>query len=203
VEERLLSSKGVEIMNSRKLWVEITVAGFPFLATAYFIFLFIFGIYDLEHVKPALENLPYTAVLVTVLSYVFGLAAHVVSQRAYEIVTPDKYDAEKDIEFGAWSSDYTQRHASYMYSTLVLFRLLTFGTFFLGITLTLWIRCTEWKEQCCAVALTCLLLMLLFGIAWRSHRPPYKKFRDAANKSVEKARATNELSQKAAAAKKR
>jgi len=167
-------------MNSRRLWLEITVAGFPYLAAAYFFFLSIFGIHDLRCIKPAPEYLPYIAVLVTVLSYVFGLAAHVISQKAYTIVTKREYDAKKDVEFGA-KTDYVQRHMSFMYSTLVLFRLLFFGTLFLVPTLTLWIRSTECKEEWLTVALSCLLLTVLFAIAWFSHRKSFIAFRDAAN----------------------
>jgi hypothetical protein len=166
-------------MNHLRLWFEITVAGFPFLAAAYFLFLCIFGIYDLRCINPPPEYLPYIGVLVTVLSYVFGLSAHLILQRAYSIVTKREYDAKKDWNFMKNAADLAYRHHAFMYSTLILFRLLAIGTISLGITLTVWIRSTECSEKWSAVALSCLLLTLLFVIAYFSHRKNYIAFRDA------------------------
>jgi hypothetical protein len=167
-------------MNSLRLWVEVTVGGFPYVAAAFFIFLCFLGIHDLESIKPPPEYLPYIGVLLTMLSYAFGLSVHVISQQVYVIAGGEKkkYDAKRDKAFMEDANDYVLRHASFLYSTLVLFRLLASGTFILGVALSSWIGFTKFRGIQPAVVVFSGLLTALFVTAYFSHREFYIAFRD-------------------------
>ena len=63
-------------MTRRTLWLEITIAGFPYALALFFLVLRYYGVSDVEKVLPSKEYLPFIAVVILAISYVLGILAH-------------------------------------------------------------------------------------------------------------------------------
>jgi len=176
-------------MSSPRFWIAITVGGFPSVAATFFLYLWRFRIYDLESIEPAPHYFPYIAVSLVVLSYVFGYFIHLVFHRLSELKTLRKvlnrinasalrkqnaYNTDSAMIGG--SNEYKRKHMSFMYGTLVLYRLLAFGTLSLDLTLSLWLSGSPHKQVLPIVFFSGLLFTLLFVLAYVLHLVDYVQF---------------------------
>jgi hypothetical protein len=174
------------MMASPTFWTLTTIGGFPYVAAAFFLCLKFLHINDLRCIQPPPEYLPYLAVSVTALSYIIAYTVNLIFQRLANTKSvrrimkkvrgddprPQNATNPED-ERLINAPDYALRHESFMYGTLVLYRLLASGIFFLCITLLLWDGSEGYR---CAIAVSSLLLTVLLVYAYILHRKAYVRF---------------------------
>lgn len=154
-----------------KLWVEMTIAGSFYVASALFLFLWILGVSSLQFPSDLSVFGPFLSVVAIMLCYIFGLSVHIISQRIISLFKrKDKIDAISDRGFLESIPERTRRHIEGIYNALVLLRLSVLGVVVLGVSLVLWIRNTAFKEYCPKIVWACMLLSVFFAFAHCSFR---------------------------------
>jgi hypothetical protein len=155
-------------MDTQKLWLEITIAGFLYVASAFFVILRILGVNDLTFVG---TFLPYLTIAIVVLSYCCGFAINIISHYLIALRWPEfAYNAEDEIELSPGVSDATKRRVTSSYFTLLLFRHLTFGSVLLEDCLTCWLIGTHFNWHVGAVIIPLSTAAVIFGFAFWIHR---------------------------------
>ncbi|MGA2798360.1 MAG: hypothetical protein ABSE63_12325 [Thermoguttaceae bacterium] len=124
-------------MESPKIWLEMTVAGFVYLAAAFFFVLTSIHVKDLTVFSQLSGSAPYVSVAIILLSYVTGISIHIMSQRLYSKYKPDTVSRAATI-FSNTVPKSIMRLVETSYSTFILFRHLWIGTYFLGLALMCW-----------------------------------------------------------------
>ena len=176
-------------MNSPKIWLEMTIAGFVFLLAAFFFALAFFHITDLSFIQQFSSATPYLSVAIVFLSYIVGLSIHIVSQT---LLSSDK-DTSKtraDAMFNDKIPERAIRLVETSYSTFVLFRLLSVGTYFLGMALLAWSCHAEFMRYVVIVAIFCFALsaisLCVYAIIKKHQSQLKQQFNDSFNDSTNK-----------------
>lgn len=155
-------------MDTQKLWLEITIAGFLYVASAFFVILRILGVNSLTFL---VTFLPYLTIAIVVLSYCCGYAINIISHYLIALRWPKyAYNAKDEIELLSSVDDATKRRVTSSYFTLLLFRHLTIGSVLLQDCLTIWLIGTHFDWHVRAVIIPFSTVAVLFGFAYWIHR---------------------------------
>jgi hypothetical protein len=152
-------------------WIQVTIAGFVYIASAFFVILKLVNKKNLQfvHVK---EYLPYLAILVVFLSYAVGYSAHLVSKTCIidEFYSEYKLTQDKSRKLTELKENREELYQSLNdnYSNLVMFRHLFVATILLGISLFIWFYKHEKRKLKWIALITCIVFAAVFFIAWRS-----------------------------------
>jgi hypothetical protein len=191
-------------MEAPKIWLEIAIAGFVYVAAAFFSLLSWLHINDLCFLWNAREFAPYLSIGIILFSYVIGLSVHNVLHQAYSKVRGtktwrtisksfDKDQAPNEPESDKGEDLFLREDISprvlelikSSYNTFVLFRLLALGTPLLCLSLIYWMSNTKFKDDRLPAAATLALLTILFAVTYVSLRPSQRALKRYASKQSE------------------
>ena len=171
-------------METQKVWLEITIAGFVYLSAGFFLVLYIAGVHDLSFVGAVESSLPYLSVAIIALSYACGYAIDVIShpgiaflKRAVQSEVGEEVLLMRNEPLAVLS----RKKAAY--STLLLFRHLTAGSILLTISLGCWLRDANLNLRWTLVV---ICFAALFALAYRVQREYYVKLEKAIDKPITK-----------------
>lgn len=187
-------------METPKIWLEIAIAGFVYVAAAFFALLSWLNIYDLSSLSNSREFAPYLSVAIILLSYLIGLSVHIAMYHGYYKLRkariwlkifkwlhkdqePEHSEDDEDLAFRDDISPRVLEHMKATYNTFILFRLLAVGTPLLCVSLVFWMSNTEYTHQRLPTAATLILLTALFAFSYLSLRPSQSKLKKHAYKS--------------------
>lgn len=190
-------------MDTPKIWLEIAIAGFVYVAAAFFALLSWLHINDLSFLWNPREFAPYLSIGIILLSYVIGLSVHIALHQAYSKLrktriwlaiwkflrkdqAPDKAedDGDEDLILRDDISPRVLEHVKTSYNTFVLFRLLALGTPLLCVSLICWMSNTEFKDHRLPAAATLFLVTTLFAVTYVSLRPSQRALKRYVSKPI-------------------
>ena len=128
-------------MFSMSLWLEVTIAGFVYLAAAFFTILAFAGKDDLGFLNSIREFIPYLALIVLFASYVVGMTAHILMQEVVIWFFPE-YGFTAGIQLALQQNTPREILTSlgYSYGAMLLLRHLALASLFLAVSLLIWLR---------------------------------------------------------------
>jgi hypothetical protein len=188
-------------MFAVRVWLEVTLAGLLYIASAFFLLQSLFGVHDLEVVSA--DVLPYFAVLLVGASYVVGLTLHSFIPSCFRALLPEevipwlrngvppdprKDMTREDVQIALRATQELLGQMKGIYSGVVLFRLFTPGIFFLGFALASWCMDTPYQRYAPMILLISGSLSVLFLHLYREYFARYSKYRHSAVNALSRIR---------------
>lgn len=184
-----------------RLWLEITIAGFFYLAAIFFIILKIFGIEDLKFIDKVRDYMPYLSVGAVAMSYLFGIVFH---RLLSSLVQPLLIFVENRLGLHVFNligghpgwtgidlnkiwqhgSERLQREIDFQFNQLALLRLLVIGIPLFGISAGVWLSSVIATKYILIIFIVFLVLGIALFYAYREHRIHFFKLRDDAFKEL-------------------
>jgi hypothetical protein len=166
-----------------KIWIELTIPGFLYLLTGFFLFLLCFNINDLKFLQNTRDYLPYISIIIIVLSSIVGHTAYKVLQHLIYFVRPKfKYNATNNVKLIRKVPEIFQTPLSESYIVFVFFRHLIIGTFSVGCVLVIWLGCSNNTQYQYPIILICVIFIFLFILSYIFQRKTHKAFKEAIEK---------------------
>ena len=168
-------------MDFSRLWVEVTIAGYLFVAAIFFLLLAILGQSDVAFLNQMSALVP--ALGITIAAYVLGVSAHLLLRWFIQTFwSKEKYDAERDVSFFTNASESFKQRAKFAEGVHVMFRLLTLGTICLWLSVSIWLCATDQKQLIAIVSLIFAFFAIGFALVYFSHRETYARLKEAIDK---------------------
>jgi hypothetical protein len=164
-------------MESPKIWMEMAIGGFVYLAAGFFFVLTLIHESSLVFLSEFQASAAVISIAVVLLSYVIGLAIHTISQRMFSKYNPNAL-SRSTVIFSNRVPYEALRLVETSYSTFALFRLLWPGTYYLGIAVLSWGCQSQFTRYRTASAICCFLLSSLFLWTYLSMRKPQAELED-------------------------
>jgi hypothetical protein len=161
-------------------WLEITIAGAVYVAAACILFLSFADKRNFTLTDNTRPLIPYIAVMMLFFSYVVGLSIHYLTVYVLVSCHPEfGFDAARQL--GPYDKDMLERLAKLgsAYGTMVMFRLLFPGFFFLAISVLVWYWTHSNRRLRWSAVSICLAFSLFFLCTWLVHKDIYIQVRDA------------------------
>jgi hypothetical protein len=186
-----------------RFWIEVTLAGFLYLAAAFFFLQTWFGVHELDLVSK--EVLPYAATAAIAASYVFGLILHSLIPMVFRALLPEETKqwlrndiptrTEKDrsndsARLAQFGSQELLLQLRGIYSTLVLFRLFAPGIFVFGFSLASWCMDTASERYAPMILVISTALSFAFLQAYRKQFSEYTNYEGSAARALSGSRRT-------------
>jgi hypothetical protein len=148
-------------------WIQITIPGFVYVSSVFFLILFFAGKYDLTFSKDTREYVPFIAILAIFFSYVVGFSAHLISEKVISIICSEyKLSISNFKGMQKIISDNVFKSLSDTYVDFVMLRHLSVSTFFLGLTLYNWFRKSKTPQFKWLSISACFLFTIIFVYAY-------------------------------------
>jgi len=164
-------------METQKVWLEITIAGFVYLAAAFFAILYIAGIHDLSFLVAVEHLLPYISLIVIASSYACGYSIDVLSHPFIAWVTrAPQTNVDDEVRQLRSEAELLLRRKKAAYATLLLFRHLTASSIFLSLSIGCWFSGAN--ISLCWV-LVVISFSILFALAYLVQRRYYLNLEQA------------------------
>ena len=175
-------------MDSKSIWFEVTIAGAVHLSALAFVILRCFNIYCIPAAVNIEHYLPYISALVVGFSYIIGLAVHYaipivgnkVIPRPLRAILRHQAEPAPSLEIASltvkailYGNEVLYQMRKKIYSVLVLFRLLSAGFLFLGISVSWWLQGASVSVLWWLPALIGTSLCIMFAWLYSLQYPSY------------------------------
>jgi hypothetical protein len=165
-------------METRKLSLVFAISGFIYTTILFFIFLRLFGIYDLESIFQNIKDyLPYLSVLIFFLAFVIGIISESILQAIVFWCTKKSFDAEQ-VKIMVLKSEIARNSILISYNKLVILRHFVIGPFLLILVSIFWILGSDIVDKgkiILYIIVSAGSIVLLSSIAYSIHRNIHKK----------------------------
>lgn len=166
-----------------KIWIELTIPGFLYLLTGFFIFLIYYNINDLKFLQNAKDYLPYISIIIIVLSSVVGHTAYKVLEHLIYLLRPKfKFNVTYDFNLSIKVPEKLKNRMAEYYVVLVFFRHLIVGTFSFGCALVIWLGCTNNSQYQYPIILISVVFIFFFVLSYVLHRNRFKAIKVSIDK---------------------
>jgi hypothetical protein len=189
------------MMTSGNLWLEITIAGFPYLLSFFFLVLSATGVKDLKAVTPDKDYLPYISVGVVAASYVIGVLTHRLTQivvpplmgflerrlRLSNLANPQDPETLARNMARVWQrgSERLNKEIDFQFSLVALLRSLVLSLPILGLCISAWLSQARYSGLWIPVV-TSLALASACLVVYRKQRLQVIRLRTAAFSELDK-----------------
>jgi len=172
-------------METRKLSLVYAIVGFIYTTFLFFVFLWLFGIYDLTtYLKGIKEYLPYISIIVFFLAYVIGIISDLILQKFIFKLRNDNFSAETQIRILTYEPNTLRSTIYTSFDKLVILRHFIVGPTLLSISSIIWLSCSNFDNKITLILFvltSCGLLVVLSFIAYRIRRTIHNQLVEAVN----------------------
>jgi len=175
-------------METRKLSLVYAISGFMYTAVLFFIYLLIFGIYDLDAMFQSVKDyLPYLSVIIFFLSFVIGMISESILQKIVFWITKETLNAEFQTKIMMLKSEIVRSSLWYSYDRLLILRHFVVGPILLILFAMLWICSSDFVnkgELVSHIIVAGGFIIALAFMAYMIHKPRHKKLEDEVKKLI-------------------
>lgn len=195
-----------------KIWVEVTIAGFFYLLSLFFLILFFADIKDLEFLSQFKELTTPIYIVILASSYLLGILAHRLipllhvnpfrslikwikghqnNDEQKSKSTREKTRYLNQILTFQYGSDRLHRELDFQFSLFALLSSLSFAMPFLGVSLSLWLSITGFHRYILPAIICFTVLTICCIVAVKIQWKLYLGHRDAAYNEMQDFKAQN------------
>jgi hypothetical protein len=163
-------------------YIENTIPGLLYITSGFFIYLHYYGIYNFLFLKSIDGYLPYIFLVLLALASVIGFSCQKILENIIYLFSKKyKYNAKDDIKKANFQNELLKKRLNHFYLILVLLRHLIIGTFFLFISIAIWLHGADKSDQIARISFILVPILIILGIVYVLHRRTFVQFSEEIN----------------------